>query len=90
MTNQDQEPEILNPRYAGATPAAVARALVRRDAAKLGGGDETEPRAEDGADGRFQSVYNPLCFRGSQRSVARTPLPVQMPQSRRPEYFLPH
>lgn len=32
MTKQTEpQPKIVNPRYAGATPAMVARALVRRD-----------------------------------------------------------
>ena len=32
MTKETEpQPKILNPRYAGATPAMVARALMRRD-----------------------------------------------------------
>ena len=37
MSDKPKEPEILNPRYAGATPEMVARALLRHD-----------PRGDDG------------------------------------------
>ena len=40
MTKRSKEPEIVNPRYAGATPEMVGRALLRR---------EPDEAADDGA-----------------------------------------
>lgn len=56
MTDEPRrEPEILNPRYAGATPEMVARALVRRDEDRGSRESEAEPCAATSADGGFQS-----------------------------------
>ena len=55
MSNEPRrEPEILNPRYAGATPQIVARALLRRDVEKKSGDADSEPSAESSEDGDFQ------------------------------------
>ena len=48
------EPEILNPRYAGATPEMVARALLRHGVEKPSGDADSEPRRESSDDGNFQ------------------------------------
>ncbi len=55
MTERDskQEPEILNPRYAGATPEMVGRALLQPREPE----EKSEPDGESRSDGdgRFQS-----------------------------------
>ncbi len=50
-----REPEIRNPRYAGATPAMVARALGRREVERQSGESDSELCREPSADGEFQS-----------------------------------
>ena len=50
-----RKPEILNPRYAGATPEMVARALVRWNDDWGSRDSETELSRESDADGEFQS-----------------------------------
>jgi len=40
------EPEVLNPRYKGATPAMVARALLRAKPDERKGGDGTPPQGD--------------------------------------------
>ena len=54
-TRKPKEPEVLNPRYAGATPEMVARALGRREVERQTGETDAEPTRESGADGEFQS-----------------------------------
>ena len=43
MTAKPKDPEILNPRYAGATPEMVARALLRHEPEADDGESEAEP-----------------------------------------------
>ena len=43
---KEPEPEVLNPRYAGATPAMVARALLRVKPDEPRRGDETPPQGD--------------------------------------------
>lgn len=48
------EPETLNPRYAGASPQMVARALLRRKVEKQSGDAKSELCSESSDDGKFQ------------------------------------
>lgn len=46
MTKRPKEPEIINPRYAGATPEMVGRALLRREPEEAGE-DDASPTVAD-------------------------------------------
>jgi len=55
-TRKPKEPEVVNPRYAGATPAMVARALARgNNGEKL---EKSKASAKTGDGKGFSNVYN--------------------------------